>query len=234
MVDITIIAVFLAGIISFLSPCVLPLIPGFLGYLAGVNPEDTSRKARTKMFINSLIFVIGFSSVFALLGVLLNTVLERSSYTIQTWLSRIGGIIIILFGLYVIKLIKIPFLDREHKLQIKGLQPSYFTSFLFGAAFAVGWTPCVGAVLGAILTLAITNPGQSFYLLLSYAIGLGIPFLVVGLFSTQALNLIRKNEKFFKYFNIIVGIFLIILGILVFTQTLNRVANLSLINKFLL
>ena len=134
----------------------------------------------------------------------------------------------------MIKLIKIPFLDREHKLQIKGLQPSYFTSFSFGAAFAVGWTPCVGAVLGAILTLAITNPGQSFYLLLSYAIGLGIPFLVVGLFSTQALNLIRKNEKFFKYFNIIVGIFLIILGILVFTQTLNRVANLSLINKFLL
>jgi len=233
MVDITIIAVFLAGIISFLSPCVLPLIPGFLGYLAGVNPEDTSRKARTKMFINSLIFVIGFSSVFALLGVLLNTVLERSSYTIQIWLSRIGGIIIILFGLYVLKLIKIPFLDREHKLQIKGLQPSYFTSFLFGAAFAVGWTPCVGAVLGAVLTLAVTNPGQSFYLLLSYAIGLGIPFLIVGLFSTQALSLISKNERFFKYFNIIVGILLIMLGILVFTQQLSRIASLGFINQLL-
>ncbi len=233
MVDITIIVVFLAGIISFLSPCVLPLIPGFLGYLAGVNPEDTSRKARTKMFINSLIFVIGFSSVFALLGVLLNTVLERSSYTIQIWLSRIGGIIIILFGLYVLKLIKIPFLDREHKLQIKGLQPSYFTSFLFGAAFAVGWTPCVGAVLGAVLTLAVTNPGQSFYLLLSYAIGLGIPFLIVGLFSTQALSLISKNERFFKYFNIIVGILLIMLGILVFTQQLSRIASLGFINQLL-
>lgn len=233
MVDITIVAVFLAGIISFLSPCILPLIPGFLGYLAGVNPEDTSKKARLKMFINSLIFVLGFSSVFALLGVLLNTILEKSSYNIQLWLSRIGGIIIIMFGLYLLKLIKIPFLEREHKLQIKGLQPSYFTSFLFGAAFAVGWTPCVGAVLGSILTLAITNPGQSFYLLLTYAIGLGIPFLIVGIFSTHALNLISKNEKFFKYFNIVVGIILITLGILVFTQTLNRIASLGIINKLL-
>ncbi|MBI2671206.1 cytochrome C biogenesis protein [Candidatus Woesearchaeota archaeon] len=231
MVEVTIIAAFLAGIVSFLSPCILPLIPGFLAYLAGVNPEDSSAKARTKMFLNSLIFVLGFSAVFSLLGVLLNSILEKNSYTIQLWLSRVGGVIIILFGFYVLKLIKIPFLEKEHKLQIKGLKPSYFASFLFGAAFAVGWTPCVGAVLGAILTLALTNPGQSFYLLLSYAIGLGIPFLIVGIFSTKALTLIKKNEKFFKYFNVFVGIFLITLGVLVFTQQLSRVASLGVVSR---
>ena len=99
MIELTLIAAFVAGIISFLSPCILPLIPGFLAYLSGMSLDDNSKKARVHMFLNSVMFVAGFSSVFALLGVLLNTLLERSSYTIQLWLSRIGGVIIIFFGL---------------------------------------------------------------------------------------------------------------------------------------
>jgi len=230
MAEITFIAVFIAGIISFLSPCVLPLIPGFLAYLSG-----TEDKTQMKMFLNSAAFVLGFSTVFALLGVLLNTLLEGISYSVQTWLSRVGGVIIILFGLYLLGLIKIKFLQKEHKLRIKKkFSISYVTSYVFGAAFAVGWSPCVGAVLGSVLVLAASQPGISFALLMTYSLGLGIPFLLVGLFSSKALKLIQKSQKFFKYFNIVVGIFLVLLGILVFTQTLNLVANFGFINAILL
>ncbi len=234
MVEVTIIAAFLAGIVSFLSPCVLPLIPGFLAYLSGTSLEQPAG-ARWKIFFNSVAFVLGFSIIFALLGVLLNTVLDRIAYSTQLWLSRIGGIIIILFGLYLVGLIKLNFLEREHKLKVKKrFSITYVTSFVFGAAFAVGWTPCVGSVLGSIFALAVSKPTISFLLLTSYSLGLGIPFLLVGLFSTQALQFIRRLGPFLKYFNIIIGILLIILGILVFTQTLNQIANLNLVNYFLL
>jgi cytochrome c-type biogenesis protein len=227
MPQISITIAFIAGFFSFLSPCVLPLIPGFLAYLAGTskNPEN----ARMKMFLNSIAFVLGFSFIFALLGVLLNTVLQSISSVVQVWLSRIGGIIIILFALYILGLIKIAFLEREHKMAVKTQwSNSYITSFVFGAAFAVGWTPCVGAILGSVLALAVSNPGLSFALLLAYALGLGIPFLLVGLFTAEATALINRSQTVLKYFNIVVGILLLIIGILVFTNELNVVANLLL------
>ena len=224
MVETTVIVAFIAGLVSFVSPCVLPLIPGFLAYLSGTSTGQQG--ARLKVFLNSVAFVLGFSVIFALLGVLLNTVLERVSYNVQTWLSRLGGIIIILFALYILGLIKISFLEREHKLAVrKKFSITYVTSFVFGAAFAVGWTPCVSAILGSVFALAVTKPALGFVLLISYALGLGIPFLLVGLFTTQAINLINKSTIFLKYFNIIVGILLLILGILVFTNKLNVVAN---------
>lgn len=224
MVEPTIIVAFIAGIVSFASPCVLPLIPGFLAYLSGTSTGQQG--ARLKIFLNSVAFVLGFSVVFALLGVLLNTILERVSYNVQTWLSRIGGVVIILFALYILGLIKIGFLEREHKLAVKkkfGI--TYITSFVFGAAFAVGWTPCVSAILGSVFALVIAKPGLGFVLLMSYAFGLGVPFLLVGLFTTQAVRLINKSATVLKYFNIVVGILLLILGILVFTNKLNIVAN---------
>lgn len=224
MVEPTIIVAFAAGIVSFISPCVLPLIPGFLAYLSGTSTGQQG--ARLKIFLNSVAFVLGFSVVFALLGVLLNTVLERVSYSVQTWLSRIGGAIIILFAMYLLGLIKISFLEREHKFAVKKkFSVSYITSFVFGTAFAVGWTPCVSAILGSVLALVATKPGFGFILLMSYALGLGIPFLLVGLFTTQALKIINKSATVLKYFNIIVGILLLILGILVFTNKLNVAAN---------
>ena len=232
MIEVTVIVAFVAGLFSFVSPCVLPLIPGFLAYLSGTSAGQEG--SRLKIFMNSVAFVLGFSFVFALLGVLLNTALQNISYDVQAWLSRIGGIVIILFGLYVLGLIKFNFLEREHKFAVKKkFSITYVTSFIFGAAFAVGWTPCVGAVLGSILTLAIANPTLSFILLLSYSLGLGIPFLLVGLFSSQALALINKSANVFKYFNIIVGILLIILGILVFTNELRGIANLFYVGKLL-
>ena len=212
-------AAFIAGLISFLSPCVLPLVPGFLAYLAG-----SETNSRTKYFLNSVFFVLGFSVIFAIIGVLLNGIFKNISITVQMWLNWIGGIIIIIFGLHLLGLIKVSFLEKGHKVKVK-LKRSYITSFLFGGAFAVGWTPCVGAVLGSVLILAATQPGQSLALLLTYSLGLGLPFLFVGLFSGQAINLINRSKSFLKYFNIFVGILLIILGVLVFTNNLILVAN---------
>ena len=232
MVEISIIVAFVAGFVSFVSPCILPLIPGFLAYLSGTSSNESNPRMMT--FLNSVAFVLGFSLVFALLGVLLNTVFENVSYTVQEWLSRAGGLIIILFGMYVLGLVKIPFLEREHKLAVKKkFSITYVTSFVFGATFAVGWTPCVSAILGSILALAITQPGTGFILLMSYALGLGIPFLIVGIFTAQANAFIGKSTTFLKYFNIVVGILLLVLGILVFTNKLNVVANFFVPASFL-
>jgi len=190
---------------------------------------------RWDIFLSSVFFVLGFSVVFSLLGVLLQTVFFRVSLQAQQWLGRIGGIIIILFGLYLIGLIRPKFLEKEHKFNIKRkFKSAHITSFVFGAAFAVGWTPCVGAILGAILTLAVTQPSIAFFLLLSYSLGLGIPFLLVGLFTNESQKFINKFSKYFKYLNFIFGLIIILLGILVFTNQLARIANFAYASEFLL
>ncbi len=233
MANVNFITAFLGGLASFLAPCVLPIIPGFLAYLSGASLKDANVK-RKEIFLNSLFFVLGFSVIFAALGVLLNTVLEAFAYDVPIWLSRIGGTLIIFFGLYLTSLIKIPFLEREYKFAVKTkFHSRYLTSFVFGAAFAAGWTPCVSAALGAILALAATAPGTAFYLLLTYALGLGIPFLVVGLFAAQAAAFINRYAKIFQYVNIVFGILLIILGILIFTNQLSRIANFEFLTKIL-
>ena len=187
-----------------------------------------------RIFLASVFFVLGFSIVFSVLGVLLQSVLADIAPMVQTWLGRIGGVIIILFGLFLLDLISIPYLERQHTLKVKTkFHSTYLTSFVFGAAFAVGWTPCVGAVLGAILTLAVTQPTSSFFLMLAYSIGLGIPFLFVGLFANQAQQLIQKSMKWLKYVQYVFGLILIALGILVFTQQLSRIANLQFVSTLL-
>ncbi len=229
-----IIGAFLGGLVSFLAPCVLPIIPGFLAYLAGSTTSESGSK-RKEIFINSIFFVLGFSIVFALLGVLLNTILERIAYDAQIWLSRIGGVMIIFFGLYLVGLIKIPFLEREYKFGVKTkFKSRYATSFLFGLAFAAGWTPCVGPALGVILGLAATQPGSAFLLLLTYALGLGIPFLIVGAFTGQASHFINRHAVLLKYLNIGFGVILLGLGVLIFTQKLSLIANFEFLNKILL
>ena len=220
MAELTIFVVFIAGVISFFSPCCLPLIPGFLAYISGTTITN-AKHARLKIFLNSLAFVLGLSLVFAALGLLLNTILADISYIAQNWLSRISGTIIIIFGLHLLGLLKIQWLEQEHKFAVKKrVSKTYITSFIFGAAFGIGWIPCVSAVLGSILALSITLPGKSFILLLTYAVGLGMPFLFVGLFAGEATKLIKRYSFALRYFNIIVGILLLILGVLVFTNTL--------------
>ncbi len=234
MNEVSITISFIAGLVSFLAPCILPIIPGFISYLAGVSLSD-SKSRRADIFLASFFFVLGFSSVFSLLGILLNTILEAIAYDVQIWLARIGGGIIIFFGLYLTGLLKLSFLEKEYKFGIKKkFESKHLTSFVFGAAFAAGWTPCVGAVLGGILGLAASNPGSAFTLLLSYSLGLGIPFLLVGLFASQAAELINRYGHILKYVNIIFGITLILIGILAFTQNLNLIANFDFLNRILI
>lgn len=192
-------------------------------------------KKRWTIFLNSVFFVLGFSVIFSIVGVLLQSVLSDVSFTVQIWLGYVGGVVIIFFGIYLLGLIKIPFLEQEHKLKVKKkFKYQYMTSFVFGSAFAVGWTPCVGAILGAILTLAVSNPGSAFPLLLSYSIGLGIPFLIVGLFTDRAQNVINKIGPKLKYVNYVFGSVLIILGILVFTNQLARFASVPFLTDLLI
>lgn len=233
MAELSFFVAFTAGLVSFLAPCVLPIVPGFLAYLAGTSVGDGVKAKRWDIFLASLFFVLGFGLVFSLLGVLLNTFLESVAYDVQVWLSRLGGLIIIFFGLYLTGLVKVGFLDRERKIKVSGKHKSkYVTSFLFGLAFAVGWTPCVGAALGAILGLAATEPGAAFWLLMAYSLGLGLPFLVTGLFASQASNLINRHSGKLQAVNRAFGLLLLLLGFLVFNQTLNRVANIDALTRF--
>jgi len=232
--EVTLIVAFVGGIVSFLSPCVLPIIPGFLAYLTGTSAQEGGPR-RSQIIVHSALFVLGFSLVFAALGVLLNTVLQNSAYDTQIWLSRIGGVIIIFFGLFLMKLIRIPFLERAHTISVVGkFESKHITSMLFGAAFAAGWTPCVSAALGAILGLAASNPGAAFGLLMSYSFGLGVPFLVIGFFAADAGRFIQKFSKSLNYINFVFGAVLILLGILIFTQDLALLANFEILNKILL
>ena len=231
----TIILAFVAGLVSFLSPCALPLVPAYLTFLAGSSlQEANSPEMRKKIFLNSVFFVLGFAAVFSLLGVLLQSFLSGVAYSVQTDLGYVGGTLIIVFGLMMMGIIDLPALNRDYKLNIRQVRASYLTSFLFGSAFAVGWTPCVGAILGSILALAATQPGTAFPLMVSYSLGLGVPFLIVGLFVSRASAVIKSLMPYLRWLNLVFGFVLVVLGILIFTQTLPSVADLSFLNNFLL
>ncbi len=192
--------------------------------------EESNKKRDWSIFFSSVFFVLGFSVVFSIVGILLQTVLVHSSKEFQMWLGRIGGVIIILFGLFLLDLFRPSFLMRDHKIAVKKKFGSYYiTSFVFGAAFAVGWTPCVSAALGAILALAATDASSAFLLLFAYTLGIGIPFLLVGLFTNQAQSLIDKAGKWLKYFEYFFGILLIIIGIFIFVGELSNIANLPIL-----
>lgn len=235
MANISVLIAFFAGLVSFLSPCVLPLIPAYLTYLAGTTlKSEYTLENRTRIFLNSVSFVLGFSVVFSLLAVLLQSFLSEVAYDVQTYLGYVGGTIIIVFGLQLTGIIQLSALAKPYKLEIKSTKFSYLTSFIFGAAFAFGWTPCVGAALGAILTLAVTSPSDALPLLLSYSIGLGVPFLLVGAFISRSSNAIKTLSPYLKWLSIVFGAILIVLGILVFTGTLPLIANVGFLNEILL
>lgn len=186
-----------------------------------------------KIILSSIFFVLGFSVVFSVLGVALQSFLGGFAYEAKNILNYIAGIIIIIFGLLLTGLINIDFLQREHKFKVKKTSHAYLTSFLFGGAFAVGWTPCVGAVLGAVLTLAASNPGAALPMMLAYSLGLGLPFIIAAIFISQATGAIEKISPYLKTINLVFGLVIVILGVLIFTNSLNIVASLLPLENFL-
>lgn len=227
MPEASILVAFLAGIVSFFSPCILPIIPGFLSYLSGVGLKDRSANARLKTMLNALFFVLGFSLVFSALGLLLNQALGGITADLRGLLSQLGGIVIIGFGLFLLGVLKLQFLEREYRLPVHKTKYSFLTSFLFGAGFAAGWSPCISAVLGSILTLAVASPGMAFAMLFVYSLGLGIPFLMCGFFASEFASMLSRHGKLIFYFNKFVGILLILLGSLVLTNQLARFSDFS-------
>ena len=241
MTEVTILVALFAGIASFVAPCILPMIPAFLAYISGTTVTELSSKSgstmtinRTGIILNTVFFVLGFSVVFSALGVLINSVLSSVAGDIIQSLNYVGGIIIISFGLFLLLSTKIRALNIERKFFPKRKKSSYPLSFVFGLAFAAGWTPCVGPILGTILTLAATTPSVSFHLLLAYSLGLGIPFVLMGVFFSRATIIIKAMSKHLKYYNLILGGFIIVLGVLVFTNQLAYIANFPLLNELVL
>ncbi|RNJ77322.1 MAG: cytochrome C biogenesis protein [Nitrosopumilus sp. D6] len=240
MAEITLAVAALAGIGSFVAPCILPMIPAFLAYISGTTLSDLSQNGgstvtinRTNIVLNSVFFVLGFSVVFSTLGVVINSVLGTSSGVLVEGLNQVGGVIIVAFGVFLLLSTKISKLNVEKKFFPKRSKASYPMSFVFGLAFAAGWTPCVGPILGTILTLAATTPSVAFNLLLAYSLGLGIPFILIGVFYSRATRVIRAMSRHLKYYNLILGGFIILLGMLVFTNQLAYIANFPLLNELL-
>ena len=241
MADPTIFVALLAGLGSFIAPCILPMIPAFLAYISGTTVTELGSKSgsvlsinRVNIVLNTIFFVIGFSVVFSILGVLINSVFSMAVGEFTESLNFVGGTIIVAFGIFMLLSTKIRSLNIEKKFFPKSSKTSYPMSFVFGLAFAVGWTPCVGPILGTILTLAATTPSLSFSLLLAYSLGLGIPFILMGIFFSRATRLIHSMTKHLKYYNVILGAFIILLGILVFTNQLAYIANFPLLNDLVL
>lgn len=224
MNDITIFVAFGAGVVSFLAPCVFPLVPGFLAYLGGVAIDKKisgTQSSRFAIFRASLFFVLGFSTVFVILGLILHGALMQAGPELQVNLARIGGGIVIFFGFYLMGLVKFSFLERPHIFSVhKKYSSRALTSFIFGAAFAAGWTPCVGAALGAILGLAALAPTKTFFLLTAYSLGLGMPFLIIGAFAGEIERYLMRSFAWIQYINILFGGVLVWLGALAFTQNL--------------
>jgi cytochrome c-type biogenesis protein len=177
-------------------------------------------RSREEIFLNSAFFVLGFTLVFSVMGVLLQTVLSRASLEAVNTVRLVGGSVIVVFGLLMIASTKyaIPFFSVEHKIRIKRLSSNYITSSAFGIAFALGWTPCVGAILGSVYTLAAVSPGLGFLYLMAFSLGLGIPFLIAGAFISRVSGFIRRSGRFLRYFGIVSGLFLIGVGLLVVTN----------------
>ncbi|MRR57468.1 MAG: cytochrome c biogenesis protein CcdA [Deltaproteobacteria bacterium] len=226
-------AAFAAGLGSFLTPCVLPLIPSYITYITGLSftelkEEHPSRAVRKKAAIHSLLFIAGFTTVFMTIAAsfaYLGGFFQGNADLIR----KVGGILVIIFGIQVTGLIHISALLGDMRIKIRNKPAGYLGTFVVGLAFAVGWTPCTGPILGAILTVATTEGKiwNGMLLLLSYSLGLGTPFFLSSLSLSGFLVLFNKYKKFIRLFEITTGILLIIVGILIFTNYLQEIGRIT-------
>ncbi len=215
--DIPLTIAFLAGILSFLSPCVLPIVPGFISYIVGKSFADLQNSpgiSKLKLFPNVLLFTLGFSFIFIIMGASIDF-LSDIFFDFKKQLNFISGILIITLGLYFIGIIKIPFLDFEHKLSLKGFQNNRFFPFLIGVAFAFGWSPCIGPILGSVLAVAIKDSVNGIILLSFYSMGLAVPFIILGLMMGKLIMMTSFLNRYIRYFQFITGIILLITGVLI-------------------
>lgn len=231
MKDVSLPFAFLAGLLSFLSPCVLPLLPSYVSFITGISFEDLTlgadrRRIRYLTITNSISFILGFSCVFMALGAS-SSMIGRVMFEYQEWIRIGGGILVIIFGLFVAGVVKMDFLLKEKKMHLSGKPAGYVGTFLVGMTFAAGWTPCIGPILGTILVYAGSR-GSALYgleLLAVYSLGLALPFFV----SSLAMNtFLSYSKKFMKYMRVIMvgsGLLLIAFGVLLLTNRLREISG---------
>lgn len=227
MLDISVGAAFLAGLVSFITPCVLPVVPPYLAYIAGVSfaelkgeaiDAEQRRRVNRRVFLSALLFVLGFTTVFVLLG-------ATASFLGQTLaryfdvLSKIAGLAILILGIHYTGLVRIPLLYREARVDVQKSPTSLVSAYLIGLAFAFGWTPCVGPVLASVLFLA-GSEGTAFqgaWLLLVYSLGMGLPFLFAAMFAGQFLSVSSRIKRHMALIEKFIGAMLILTGVLLIT-----------------
>ncbi|MDP2167055.1 MAG: cytochrome c biogenesis protein CcdA [Thermodesulfovibrionales bacterium] len=232
MKDISFSLAFLAGVLSFLSPCVLPLIPSYVSFITGVSFEklashEDRARVRKLTIVNSLFFIGGFSSVFIALGAS-SSYLGTLLFDYQDWLRIGGGVLIIVFGLFIAGFLKLDFLMKEKKFHLHGRPAGYAGAFLIGMTFAAGWTPCIGPILGSILLYASTK-GSAAYglkLLAVYSLGLALPFLIASLAINTFLSRIKAFYRFMRVIMVVSGLILIAFGIMLLSNQVSRLAAL--------
>jgi cytochrome c-type biogenesis protein len=216
---------FAAGLLSFLSPCVLPLVPSYLGFLTGMTLPEIADRRKT-VLLHAVLFVVGFSLVFIVLGASA-TALGRTLNYYQIWLQRIGGALIVLFGLFCLGVVRTGWLDRERRLHLERKPVGLLGSVLVGMAFGAGWTPCIGPVLGAILSLAATSHDISRGVLLLgvYSAGLAVPFLLAAVAMDAFLGWFQRFRRFLPWVMRVSGVLLIAVGVLMATGEFTRLAG---------
>ena len=235
MENVTLLAAFLAGVLSFISPCVLPLIPGYLSFVSGVTLDEmrgtsdggaAAIDARRRAVVMSVAFVLGFSLVFIALGASATAVgsllMEHLSL-----LGKIAGVVIILFGLHMMGVLRIGWLYNEKRMQTSGKPAGFFGAMLVGIAFAFGWTPCIGPILAAILAVAATQEsvGEGVKLLAVYSAGLGVPFIATSLAINKFFAASARIRKHYHTIEVVSGVLLVMVGVLIFTNRFTIIAQ---------
>ena len=218
-------AAFVAGVLSFFSPCVLPLIPAYFTFITGFSIEELTEKynseIRKKVFLSTFLFVLGFSLVFILMGASASY-LGGLMYTYKKLIRIIGGILIIILGIHLTGLIRIPGLDFEKRITLEKKPLHFLGTLIIGMAFGAGWSPCIGPLLGSILIIAGSQETvwQGVILLGIYSAGLAIPFIIISIFINFLLTFIQKASKVLKYVNVVAGVVLIVVGLILVSNKL--------------
>ncbi len=231
MENVGILTAFVFGLLSFISPCVLPIVPGYLSFISGVSFEemqnsDSRSRVRNRIVANSVFFIAGFSAVFIALGASA-TVVGSFLHDQRNLLSKIAGVLIIIFGFHMIGLFKIPFLNYEKRFHADSRPLGLLGAFVVGLAFAFGWTPCIGPILATILAIASQQDsvGKGIILLSSYSLGLGIPFFVTGLSLSAFYNFFNKLKQHLHKVEVAGGILLVAVGVLIMTNYLTIISG---------
>jgi cytochrome c-type biogenesis protein len=245
MPDVSLYMAFAAGLISFLSPCVLPLVPGYVSFISGVSFSEIRDRdhgfaflsqEKKALLLNSILFIAGFSTVFILMGATATWIGSFLSSKISV-LSKIAGVVIIFFGIYKMGLIRTHFFYKEARFQINARKFGYAGAVLVGAAFAFGWTPCIGPILAGILTYAGTleKVNQGVFFLFIYSMGLGIPFLLTALGINRFWGFFIRVKKYIKLLEVTSGVVMVIMGLLIYTNKLILIPGyLTFLNRFAL